>query len=186
MKKTINIFGKQIKLNDILYYGIFILIFSIYSFVLKPFINLVYLDTEIEKFEDNYSWKIYLALWLIFILFALYKIEKVKEKIFDLVMILLFSIVFGFIFITKFITNNSLFINQLYTKEKEKFVYTILKEETYISLMGDKGYIDDEKHLQKIDEIRKRNHFNSLEDTKNRDTINAIFNKGIFGFKYLK
>ena len=111
MKKSIKIFGKQIKLNDILYYGIFILIFSIYSFVLKPFINLVYLDTEIEKFEDNYSWKIYLALWLIFILFVLFKIEKGKEKIFDLVMILLFSIVFGFIFITKFITNNSLFIN---------------------------------------------------------------------------
>jgi len=80
MKKEISIFGKQIKLNNIVFYVIFFGVFSIYSFVERPYIKEIYLNNDIKNFEDNYFWKIYLVLWLLLIIFGFLQSRKDQGK----------------------------------------------------------------------------------------------------------
>lgn len=176
------------KRNNVLFYIVFISLFSIYSFVFQPFIKTKYIANDIKNFEDNYSWKIYLFLWFLFVVFGFYKVKKTKEKIGELGMTSLLFLVLGYIFFNHFITNNTLFINQLISKEKENIIYETINQDGYISLMekGNNENIFEEENLDKINKIRKQNHLESLNQVKNGDTIKIVFDKGLFGFKYLK
>ncbi|WP_333851052.1 hypothetical protein [Epilithonimonas sp.] len=191
MKKDISIFGKQIKLNNIVFYVIFFGVFSIYSFVERPYIKEIYLNNDIKNFEDNYFWKIYLVLWFLLIIFGFYKVEKTKEKIAELGMTFLFFLVFGYILLNNFITTNTLFLNQLESTRKKISVYQVFnydKDNISLSGISDKEYISEileDEILNKIEKNRARNQLKPLNQIKHGDTVNVIFDKGLFGFKYL-
>lgn len=192
MKKHINIFGRQIKLNNIVFYVIFFGFFSIYSSVERPYIKEIYLNNDIKNFEDNYFWKIYLVLWFLLVIFGFYKVGKTKEKIGELGMAFLFFLVFGYIFLNNFITTNTLFFNQLKSTGKEIFVYKVFNyDKNNISLSGinNKDYISEileDEIFNRIEKNRVRNQLKPLNKIKHGDTVNVVFEKGLFGFKYLK
>lgn len=189
MKKSVKIFGKQVGLGKIIYYAIFFILFSVFSFVEEPFIKTTYLKNDIKNFEDNYSWKIYLVLWIFFVIFAFYKIEKTKEAIGELGMLVLLYLVAGYLLFNNIITTNALFINQVKVLEKETVSYEIFNYSNDISLTeikNNKERISEESFFDKINEKRKRNQLEPLNQVKHGDTVNVVFDKGLFGFKYLK
>lgn len=188
----IRILKKRIDKKTIVFYGLFILLFFILNFYLQPLIKREYLQDDIEKFNDNVSWKIHLIIWSCILLFVLlFKAKTIQSKG-EAILGFLFLIIFTFVFFTKIITNLSLYVNQLTIRGKEKEVLSVyaekIKQEKYIHLSGNKISINDfdEEILEKIDEIRNLNRVRPLNEISNRDTINVVFKQGLFGFKYLK
>lgn len=187
MNKTITIFGRQIKLRRILFYSIFIVIFSIYSFVEKPFIKSIYLKSDIEYFANNHFWKIYLVIIIFFLLFGFFKIEKSKEAIGGFLLATIFFLIVGYVWLNHFITTQTLFLNQIKSVEKKKVVYQVFNHDKIISLSNktNEEFIFDDSFTEKIDRKRKMNQQKSLSQLKHGDTINVFYDKGLFGFKYL-
>ena len=152
----------------------------------------IYLRDDIENFNDHFSWKINLIICSCILLFVLVFKTKTIQSRGEAILGFLFLVIFTFVFFTKIITNISLYVNQLAIKGKEKEVLSVYTEKTeqgkYIHLSGNKIYItnSDEEILNKIDEIRSKNGVKPLNEIRNRDTVNVVFRRGLFGFKYLK
>lgn len=94
----------------------------------------------------------------------------------------------GFIIFEKFVTTNALYINQLHSKGKKEIVFDVIKMDNLVTLdskIERNDFFDTDK-LKYIDEVRLRNQRESLYEKKNGDTIKIVFDKGIFGFNYLK
>jgi len=91
-----------------------------------------------------------------------------------------------------FITTNTLFFNQLKSTGKEISVYKVFNyDKNNISLSGinDIDYISkspENEIFNRIEKNRVRNQLKPLNQIKHGDTVNVIFEKGLFGFKYLK
>lgn len=188
MKKSVKIFGKQIGLNKIFVFIVFLILYGIYTLVEQPVVKSGYLDSDIKDFKDNYSWKIYLVLWISFVIFAFYKIEKTKEAIGELGMLVLLYLVTGYLLFNNIITTNALFINQVTVVEKEMNSYEIFNYSNDISLTeikNNKERISEKSFFDKINEKRKRNQLKPLNQVKHGDTVIVVFDKGLFGFKYL-
>lgn len=190
MKKSINIFGKQIALYKIIVFVVFFTLYSIYTLIEQPFVGSLYLKNDVKNFKENYSWKIYLVLWIFFVIFSFYKIEKKKEAIGELGMLLLLYLVAGFFLFNSIITTNALIINQLQSTEAEIITYEVYNRDKYISLteINNKENISEiveDEILNKIEKNRVRNRLKPLNQIKHGDTVNVIFDKGLFGFKYL-
>lgn len=188
----IQIFKKRINKKKIVIYILFILFFLFLNFSLQPLIKKEYLPQEIERFDENISWKIYLLICTGTLLYILIFKTKTLQSKGEAILGFLFLFIFSFVIFTKIITNISLYINQLTVREKEKEVFIInienLKSREYIYLSGNRIFMaaSDEENLEKIDEIRNKNGLKPLNETYNRDTINVVFKKGLLGFKYLK
>lgn len=183
---------KRIDKKTIIFYSLFILLFVLLNFYLKPLIKREYLQDEIEKFNDNVSWKIHLIIWSCILLYVLLFRTKTIQSKGEAILGFLFLIIFTFVFFIKIITNISLYVNQLTIRETEKEVFSVhaekIEQEKYIHLSGNKISIHDfdDEILEKIDEIRNKNRVKPLNEISNRDTINVVFKQGLFGFKYLK
>lgn len=190
MSRNINVFGKKIESDKLKFYIICFAVLSIYSFLEKPFVKSKYLRSDTEYFEDNYFLKIYLTLWVILIIFISIRINKTKEEFGGLILFaLLFFFVF-YVFLNNFITINTLYINQIKSVGKEKIEYVVFNYENQISIQtkNDKEYISeltDRKFFNQLKEKRKINHVQPLNQIKHGDTINVVYDKGLFGFKYL-
>lgn len=188
----IRILKKSIDKNTIIFYSLFILLFTVTSFYIKPLVKKIYLRDDIENFNDHFSWKINLIICSCILLFVLVFKTKTIQSRGEAILGFLFLVIFTFVFFTKIITNISLYVNQLAIKGKEKEVLSVYTEKTeqgkYIHLSGNKIYItnSDEEILNKIDEIRSKNGVKPLNEIRNRDTVNVVFRRGLFGFKYLK
>ena len=188
----IQILKKRIEIKTIANYLLFALVFILLNFYLQPLIKKEYLPKEIERFNENVSWKIYLLICSSLLLFIVIFKAKTLHSKGEAVLGFLFLCIFTFVISTKLITNTSLYINQLSITGKEKEVLTVNLEnfngKKYAHLSGNKIFIDDsnEEYLEKIDEIRNKNGLKPLNEIGNRDTINVVFKKGLFGFKYLK
>ena len=188
----ITILNKKIDKNTIIFYSLFILLFVVLNFYVQPLVKREYLQDEINKFNDHFSWKINLIICSGILLFVLVFKTKTIQSRGEAILIFLLLVVFTFIFFTKIITNISLYVNQLAIKGKEKEVLSVYTEKTeqgkYIHLSGNKISIhdSDDENLEKIDEIRNKNRVKPLNEISNRDTINIVFKQGLFGFKYLK
>jgi len=188
----IRILKKSIDKNTIIFYSLFILLFTVTSFYIKPLVKKIYLRDDIENFSDHFSWKINLIICSCILLFVLVFKTKTIQSRGEAILGFLFLVIFTFVFFTKIITNISLYVNQLAIKGKEKEVLSVYTEKTeqgkYIHLSGNKIYItnSDEEILNKIDEIRNKNGVKPLNEIRNRDTVNVVFRRGLFGFKYLK
>lgn len=190
MNRNIHVFGKKIKLDKLLYYIILFTILSIYSFLEKPFVKTKYLHTDIKYFEDNYSWKIYLLIYVILFIYVFIKIKKNAEKIGGLILAFLFLLFLGYSFLFNFITVNALYINQIKSLEKEKIEYRVFNYENQISIQtkNRKEYISDvtnRKFFTRLNEKRKINKAQPLNQIKHGDTMIVIYDKGLLGFKYL-
>lgn len=149
-----------------------------------------YLQSDIQYFEDHYFWKIYLTIWAILIIFIFIKIKKTKETIGGLILFPLFYFFLFYVFLNNFITINALYINQIKSLEKERFEYVVFNYENQISIRtkNSKEYISeltDRKFFNQLKEKRKINHVQPLDQIKHGDTINVVYDKGLFGFKYL-
>lgn len=183
----ITILKKKIDKNTIIFYSLFILLFVVLNFYVQPLVKREYLQDEINKFSDHFSWKC--SCILLFVL--VFKAKTIQSRG-EAILVFLLLVVFTFIFFTKIITNISLYVNQLAIKGKEKEVLSVYTEKTeqgkYIHLSGNKISIhdSDDENLEKIDEIRNKNRVKPLNEISNRDTINIVFKQGLFGFKYLK
>lgn len=188
MNKYISIFGKKVKRFNFVYYTVFIILFSIYSFIQKPFIQKIYSREEIKNFEDNNFWKVYIVIFIIVLISGLYFVKKTKENIASFIFPTLFGFLLVFFFIRGVVTTNALYINQLHSKGKNEVIYRVLKMENLIILDNENESNDfvDRDELKYIDEIRLKNHQESLFQKKNGDTLKIVFDKGIFGFNYLK
>lgn len=188
----IRILKKSIDKNTIIFYSLFILLFTVISFYIKPLVKKIYLRYDIENFNDHFSWKINLIICSCILLFVLVFKTKTIQSRGEAILGFLFLVIFTFVFFTKIITSISLYVNQLAIKGKEKAVLSVYTEKTeqgkYIHLSGNKIYItnSDEEILNKIDEIRNKNGVKPLNEIRNRDTVNVVFRRGLFGFKYLK
>ena len=188
----IQILKKRIEIKTIANYLLFALVFILLNFYLQPLIKKEYLPKEIERFNENVSWKIYLLICSSLLLFIVIFKAKTLHSKGEAVLVFLFLCIFTFVISTKLITNTSLYINQLSITGKEKEVLTVNLEnfngKKYAHLSGNKIFIDDsnEEYLEKIDEIRNKNGLKPLNEIGNRDTIHVVFKKGLFGFKYLK
>ncbi len=188
----ITILKKKIDKNTIIFYSLFILLFVVLNFYVQPLVKREYLQDEINKFSDHFSWKINLIICSCILLFVLVFKAKTIQSRGEAILVFLLLVVFTFIFFTKIITNISLYVNQLAIKGKEKEVLSVYTEKTeqgkYIHLSGNKISIhdSDDENLEKIDEIRNKNRVKPLNEISNRDTINIVFKQGLFGFKYLK
>lgn len=191
MKKSIKIFGKQIPFENILVYIIFFGFYGFYTLYEQPIIKRKYIESDVKSFEDNYYWKVYLVLCFLIILSGFYKVEKTKEKIGELGIGLLLFLAFGYILFNNIITTNALFLNQLKYTERQISVYEVFNyDKSYISLKGEsnKEYISeilDDEILNKIEKNRAKSQLKPLNQIKHGDTVNVIFDKGLFGFKYL-
>ena len=190
MTRKIRVFGREFQLQKLLVYAIFVVVFSVYSFVQRPFIKSEYLKSDIEYFEDNYFWKIYLFIAGIFLIFLLIKVRKSKELMGEVCINLILFFTFTYIFFNSFITTQALFINQIKSIEKKIVVYNVFNRDKLISLIDDtkeKSRIDifDKEIIKKIEDKRKMNHQKPLNQIKHGDTIHVNFSKGLFGFKYL-
>lgn len=187
MSRNINVFGKKIKSDKLIFYIICIAVLSIYIFLEKPFVKTKYLQSDVKYFEDNYSWKIYLFIYVILFLFVFIKIKKNAEEIGGLILAFLFLLFLGYSFLVNFITINALYINQIKSVEKEKVEYVIFNYENQISIRtkNSKEYISDRKFFTRLNEKRKINKAQPLNQIKHGDTINVVYDKGLFGFKYL-
>ncbi|KUJ57635.1 hypothetical protein AR686_02410 [Chryseobacterium aquaticum subsp. greenlandense] len=188
----ITILKKKIDKNTIIFYSLFILLFVVLNFYVQPLVKREYLQDEINKFNDHFSWKINLIICSCILLFVLVFKTKTIQSRGEAILVFLLLVVFTFIFFTKIITNISLYVNQLAIKGKEKEVLSVYTEKIeqgkYIHLSGNKIFIhdSDDENLEKIDEIRNKNRVKPLNEIRNRDTINIVFKQGLFGFKYLK
>ena len=188
----ITILKKKIDKNTIIFYSLFILLFVVLNFYVQPLVKREYLQDEINKFNDHFSWKINLIISSCILLFVLVFKTKTIQSRGEAILVFLLLVVFTLIFFTKIITNISLYVNQLAIKGKEKEVLSVYTEKTeqgkYIHLSGNKISIhdSDDENLEKIDEIRNKNRVKPLNEISNRDTINIVFKQGLFGFKYLK
>lgn len=188
----ITILKKKIDKNTIIFYSLFILLFVVLNFYVQPLVKREYLQDEINKFSDHFSWKINLIICSCILLFVLVFKAKTIQSRGEAILVFLLLVIFTFIFFTKIITNISLYVNQLAIKGKEKEVLSVYTEKTeqgkYIHLSGNKISIhdSDDENLEKIDEIRNKNRVKPLNEISNRDTINIVFKQGLFGFKYLK
>jgi len=188
----IRILKKSIDKNTIIFYSLFILLFTVTSFYIKPLVKKIYLRDDIENFNDHFSWKINLIICSCILLFVLVFKTKTIQSRGEAILGFLFLVIFTFVFFTKIITSISLYVNQLAIRGKEKAVLSVYTEKTekekYIHLSGNKIYItnSDEEILNKIDEIRSKNGVKPLNEIRNRDTVNVVFRRGLFGFKYLK
>jgi len=188
----ITILKKKIDKNTIIFYSLFILLFVVLNFYVQSLVKREYLQDEINKFNDHFSWKINLIICSGILLFVLVFKTKTIQSRGEAILVFLLLVVFTFIFFTKIITNISLYVNQLAIKGKEKEVLSVYTEKTeqgkYIHLSGNKISIhdSDDENLEKIDEIRNKNRVKPLNEIRNRDTINIVFKQGLFGFKYLK
>jgi len=190
MSRNINVFGKKIKSDQLTFYIICIAVLSIYSFLEKPFVKMKYLQSDIQYFEDHYFWKIYLTVFAILIIFIFIKIKKTKEAIGRLILFPLFYFFLFYVFLNNFITINALYINQIKPVGKERFEYVVFNYENQISIRtkNSKEYISeltDRKFFNQLKEKRKINHVRPLDQIKHGDTINVVYDKGLFGFKYL-
>jgi len=190
MTRKIRVFGKEFQLEKLIVYAIFFVVFSIYSFVQQPFIKSEYLKSDIEYFEENYFWKIYLFIAGVLLIFLLIKVRKSKELIGQVSINLILFFAFTYIFFNSFITTQALFINQIKSTEKKIVVYEIFNHNNFVSLVDDttqKSMIDifDNEIIKKIEDKRKMNHQKPLNQVKHGDTIHVNFDKGLFGFKYL-
>lgn len=190
MSRNINVFGKKIESDPLTFYIICIAVLSIYSFLEKPFVKMKYLQSDIQYFEDHYFWKIYLTVFAILIIFIFIKIKKTKEAIGRLILFPLFYFYLFYVFLNNFITINALYINQVKSVGKEKFEYVVFNYENQISIRtkNSKEYISeltDRKFFNQLKEKRKINHVRPLDQIKHGDTINVVYDKGLFGFKYL-
>lgn len=188
----IQILRRKIDKKTLVTYLLFILFFVFINFYLQPLIKKEYLPIEIKRFDENISWKIYVVICSsILLLILIFKAETLQSKG-EAILGFLFIVIFSFFFFTKIITNISLYINQLLIRGKEKEVFVVhvesLEDKKYMHLSGNKNFINDSDHknLGKIDEIRNKNGLKPLNEIYNRDTINIVFRKGLFGFKYLK
>lgn len=191
MRENIKIFGRKMEMRSILLYSIFFVIFSLYSFVERPFIKSIYLRDDIQYFEDNHFWKIYLVIIIFFLLFGCFKIKKRKREIARFILgWLLFSILF-YTFFSNFVTTNVLFLNQIKSFENESVVYEVFNyDKSNIDLQAKNGRISDfsidqKEFIEKIDKTRERNHLEPLSKIKHGDTVHVDYKKGLFGFKYL-
>jgi len=188
----ITILKKKIDKNTIIFYSLFILLFVVLNFYVQPLVKREYLQDEINKFSDHFSWKINLIICSCILLFVLVFRTKTIQSRGETILVFLLLVVFTFIFFTNIITNISLYVNQLAIKGKEKEVLSVYTEKTeqgkYIHLSGNKISIhdSDDENLEKIDDIRNKNRVKPLNEISNRDTINIVFKQGLFGFKYLK
>ena len=190
MSRNINVFGKKIESDPLTFYIICIAVLSIYSFLEKPFVKMKYLQSDIQYFEDHYFWKIYLTVFAILIIFIFIKIKKTKEAIGRLILFPLLYFYLFYVFLNNFITINALYINQIKSLGKEKVEYVVFNYENQISIRtkNSKEYISeltDRKFFNQLKEKRKINHVRPLDQIKHGDTINVVYDKGLFGFKYL-
>ncbi|MGO4708257.1 hypothetical protein AB4Y90_03880 [Chryseobacterium sp. 2TAF14] len=104
-----------------------------------------------------------------------------------MILAFLFLLFLGYSFLVNFITINALYINQIKSVEKEKVEYVIFNYENQISIRtkNSKEYISDRKFFTRLNEKRKINKAQPLNQIKHGDTINVVYDKGLFGFKYL-
>ena len=121
----IQILKKRIEIKTIANYLLFALVFILLNFYLQPLIKKEYLPKEIERFNENVSWKIYLLICSSLLLFIVIFKAKTLHSKGEAVLGFLFLCIFTFVISTKLITNTSLYINQLSITGKEKEVLTV-------------------------------------------------------------
>ncbi|WP_312341532.1 hypothetical protein [Chryseobacterium binzhouense] len=187
MDRNINVLGNQISISKLLTSIILILVLSIYSFIEKPFVKDKYLDSDIKYFENNYFWKIYLAISIFILLFGFFKIEKSKEQMGMLILGWFLFVILFYTFFRGFITTNVMFLNQMKSLNKENVVYQLFNYDKIVSLhnTNSQEFIVQNNFIEKIDRKRKLNQQKILIQIKHGDTVNVLYDKGLFGFKYL-
>lgn len=76
MSNYISVFGIKLNWKNFIYYLISIFFLSIYIFIQRPYIEKIYFENEIQNFEDNYFWKVYIIVWLVVLAIGLYFARK--------------------------------------------------------------------------------------------------------------
>lgn len=177
----------KISKTQIISFIIFIIIFSIYDFVLKPIIRERYLYADLENFENG-SWKYTIIIFIILLIIMLFAI--IKSKIKDLSNLPIVILVLGgvcFIGLRHPINDLLLFVNIQTGKEKITRKYEVVnhKEQSVFWLDANENSIHDNNDLDKVNKYRVEKNLKSVFEMKNKDTIVVLFKRGIMDINYL-
>ncbi|ASK29557.1 hypothetical protein CEY12_05305 [Chryseobacterium sp. T16E-39] len=178
---------KKISKSQIVFFSILIILFSIYSFILKPIIKERYLHSDLKNFEDG-SWKYTIITFSILLIIMFFAIIKSKTK--DLSNLPVGILVLGLVCFAGLhhpVNYVLLFVNIKTGKEKIVRKYEIVnhKEQSVFWLDANENSIHDNSDLDRINKCRAEKNLKSVFEMKNKDNIIIRFKKGIMDINYL-
>ena len=178
----------KISKSKIVAYSAIIAIFCIQIFVLNPYIEDKYFNTDIRDFKEK-SWKFSLLLpFVILFFFLVYGFRKKIISIGYTFSILLVATLFGFFF--KSITDDFLlFLNSKINLENHTKTYHVVSDSTnkiFHIYENRNELITSPEQLNKIDSLRISKNYSSIYKLKNDDTLKVTYKIGLFDVKFLE
>jgi len=182
----------KITKSNIIYTVIFIAIFCVDLFVMKPYVDEKYLYRDLWDFElDSLQYTIISAfiICLSLILYRVISSIKLNKKSIPVYIILLIQTVFFILVFDSLIERSALYFNTLFIKENLKKEYVLQKHKdnkAFILFDNKNEIITGIRTLERIDLERKSKKLKSIYKLNNNDTIIINYKIGFLKTKFLE